>query len=144
VTEAGEHTVMESMFPPRPSTVYGALRAAYIHAHASFDEFAQGTNEQVRLWMGTPENYGEFRLQYCTLYRNEPFLPLPLDYQLIEEDGKLSAHSLQLSKDNGLSSVSNPWRLIATKRAKTKDAKHHCVSMTHWKQALLYTSKLTF
>ncbi|MBE2905565.1 MULTISPECIES: type III-B CRISPR module-associated protein Cmr3 [Anoxybacillus] len=143
VTEAGEHTVMESMFPPRPSTVYGALRAAYIHAHASFDEFAQGTNEQVRLWMGTPENYGEFRLQYCTLYRNEPFLPLPLDYQLIEEDGKLSAHSLQLSKDNGLSSVSNPWRLIATKRAKTKDAKHHCVSMTHWKQALLDGREMT-
>ncbi|WP_297987827.1 type III-B CRISPR module-associated protein Cmr3 [uncultured Anoxybacillus sp.] len=143
VTEAGEHTVMESMFPPRPSTIYGALRAAYIHAHTSFDDFEQGANDHVRTWMGTPKSHGNFQLQYCTLFRNEPFLPLPLDYQLIEEDGNISAHPLQLSKDNRLSSVSNPWRLTATRRAKTKDTKHHYVGMNHWKQALLKGSSMT-
>lgn len=143
VTEAGEHTVMESMFPPRPSTIYGALRAAYIHAHTSFDQFEKGTNEHVRLWMGTPTHHGEFCLQHCTLYQNEPFLPLPLDYQLIDEDGRVSAHPLQLAKDEKLSSMSSPWRLIATKRAKTKDAKNHYVKMSHWKQALQDGGEMT-
>ncbi|ADU92822.1 type III-B CRISPR module-associated protein Cmr3 [Geobacillus sp. Y412MC52] len=137
-TQAGETTVMESMFPPRPNTIYGALRAAYIYAYSSFDEFARGADERVKLWMGTPDERGAFRLHYCALADGDSlFLPLPLDYQVVEEGDSLKAYPLQLAKDRKPSSASTMWRLASSRREKTKSSQHRYVSLSEWKKALL-------
>ncbi|MEW5323558.1 type III-B CRISPR module-associated Cmr3 family protein [Geobacillus thermoleovorans] len=138
VTQAGETTVMESMFPPRPNTIYGALRAAYIYAHSSFEAFESGEDECVRKWMGTPDERGDFRLHYCALADGETmFLPLPLDYQVVEEGESLTAYPLQLVQDRKPSSSPNIWRLASSRREKTKSAQHRYVSAEEWKRALL-------
>ena len=38
ISEAGNDNNMFGIFPPRPNTVYGALRSAYIHEHIPFYE----------------------------------------------------------------------------------------------------------
>lgn len=137
-TQAGEATVMESIFPPRPNTIYGALRAAYIYAYSTFDDFARGSDEQVRRWMGTPTERGQFCLHYCTLAKEDVlFFPLPFDYQVIEEEKSLKAYPLQLVRDRKLSSSSSMWRLASSQRDKTKSPQHYYVPMEEWKQALL-------
>ncbi|MEK4885045.1 type III-B CRISPR module-associated protein Cmr3 [Bacillus sp. FSL W8-1127] len=144
VTEAGEDTVMESMFPPRPNTIYGALRAAYIHTHTTFDEFVRETDEHVKRWMGTPNQRGEFQLQYCALtYKQDILLPLPLDYQVIEEKNSLKAYPLLLSKDEKPSSLQGKWRLASTRREKTKSSQHQYVSLREWKHAILHEAPIS-
>jgi CRISPR-associated protein Cmr3 len=143
-TEAGEDTVMESMFPPRPNTIYGALRAAYIHAHTTFDEFVRETDEHVKRWMGTPNQRGEFQLQYCALtYKQEILLPLPLDYQVIEEKNSLKAYPLLLANDEKPSSLQGKWRLASTRREKTKSSQHQYVSLQEWKHAILHEAPIS-
>ncbi len=140
-TQAGETTVMESMFPPRPNTIYGALRAAYIYAYSSFDEFARGADERVKRWMGTPNERGAFRLHYCALADGDSlFLPLPLDYQVVEEGDSLKAYPLQLAKDRKPSSASTMWRLASSRREKTKSSQHRYVSLSEWKNGALTQS----
>ncbi|AEH47997.1 type III-B CRISPR module-associated protein Cmr3 [Parageobacillus thermoglucosidasius] len=144
VTEAGEDTVMESMFPPRPNTIYGALRAAYIHTHTTFDEFVRETDEHVKRWMGTPNQRGEFRLQYCALtYKQDILLPLPLDYQVIEEKKSLKAYPLLLANDEKPSSLQGKWRLASTRREKTKSSQHQYVSLQEWKHAILHEAPIS-
>ncbi|WP_339232648.1 type III-B CRISPR module-associated Cmr3 family protein [Geobacillus sp. FSL W8-0032] len=143
-TQAGETTVMEPMFPPRPNTIYGALRAAYIYTHSSFEDFARGADEHVKQWMGTPNGRGAFRLYYCGLADGDQlFLPLPLDYQVVEEGESLTAYPLELVKDRKPSSSSLGWRLASSRREKTKSSQHRYVSVDEWKRALLASQPIT-
>ena len=57
---AGEDSFASGVFPPRPGTVYGALRSAYIHKKSNFSTFAAGTDSELVRWMGTPSRHGEF------------------------------------------------------------------------------------
>ncbi|MDE3840933.1 type III-B CRISPR module-associated protein Cmr3 [Bacillus methanolicus] len=138
VTEAGNDTVMDGIFPPRPNTIYGALRAAYIHEYATFEEFAQQGNDMVKKWMGTPNETGEFQITYCGLEYNKIFyLPLPLDYQVVEAEEKIIAYPLHLKKDTELSSQSGKWRLFSNRNEKSKSSSHQFVPIQHWKEAIL-------
>jgi CRISPR-associated protein Cmr3 len=138
VTEAGNDTAMDGIFPPRPNTIYGALRAAFIHEHATFEEFAQQRNEKVKKWMGTQNEFGEFQITYCGLkYNKTLFLPLPLDYQVVEADEKTIAYPLQLKKDTQLSSQPGKWRLFSSRNEKSKSSSQQYVPIQHWKEAVL-------
>ncbi|WP_054950072.1 type III-B CRISPR module-associated Cmr3 family protein [Numidum massiliense] len=136
--DAGVHTVADGMFPPRSNTVYGALRAAYIHQHSTFEDFAAGKDDAVKEWMGTPESFGSFRQALLLLMKNdELLLPLPLDCQVLKEE-KLEVHPLTLTPDD-LPSSNNAslWRLRASSNKKSASAAGKFVPMRDWKKLLL-------
>lgn len=147
----GQHTELSlknqsmiGLFPPRPNTIYGALRSAYIHAHTSFEEFYQGKNEEVKKWMGTPDELGDFQIDYCGLYfEGNLLLPLPLDYQVIEENKKTKAIPLKLKENDGLSSSDSKWLLYSTSSAKSKGTSHQYIKWEDWKHAMLNSEPIT-
>lgn len=139
MTEAGSDSTMTGIFPPRPNTIYGALRSAFIHHHISFEEFREGTHAEVKKWMGTPDKLGDFRLDYCGLYyKQELLLPLPLDHQVMatENDGNI-AYPLSLQMDENPSSQGSGWRLMSNRKEKTKGSANQYVKIEQWKTALL-------
>lgn len=141
ISEAGNDNNMFGIFPPRPNTVYGALRSAYIHEHIPFYEFEQETNLEVKKWMGTPRSLGDFRVTYCGLtYENDLLFPLPLDYQVIEKDEKLQAYPLQLVCDDMPSSHNTGWLLTSKIKEKSKSSTNLFMKRNDWKRNILSTS----
>lgn len=115
-TEMGTPSHLTGLFPPRPNTVYGALRAAYIHRHSTFSDFRRGKDGHIKQWMGTPITYGAFRQRAVLLAKNKDYLlPLPLDYNLYRPqnfDGeKWQALPLHLLPNPLPSSAGVPWAL---------------------------------
>src|SRR5690625_6530374 len=85
LTTAGNvnENVMDVLFPPRPNTIYGALRSGYIHAHSSFDHFYEESDEHIKEWMGTKTEKGNFAMQCLLLKKkNDELLPVQLDFQV--------------------------------------------------------------
>ena len=83
----------ESLMPPWPSMVAGALRSALL-AHRGIDlaNFAKGEVKDEEL--GTPERPGSFRVTAFHLARRrngviEPLLPLPADLVVVEKGSNL-------------------------------------------------------
>lgn len=136
---AGEDSAASGIFPPNPSTVYGALRSAYIHYHSDFDTFARGTDAHLLEWMGTPEQVGSFALQGVCLQEKERLvLPLPLDYQVVEESGREIALPLRLAQEqDSYTSSGSAWMLYG--RSDKKSAPNAGAYLFHddWKMAIL-------
>lgn len=94
---AGEDSSAASLFPPRPGTVYGALRSAYIHEHSDFDTFAKAGDDAVREWMGTPDEVGRFRIQGVFLQDERGIVTAaPLDVEVQTSDSGEAASRLKL------------------------------------------------
>ncbi len=73
----GDESAAGSFFPPMPSTVYGALRSAYIAHNGGLGRFESG---EMRETVGTKESGGSFSLKGVFLrWGDEIFLPAPLD-----------------------------------------------------------------
>ena len=73
----GDEALAGSVFPPAPSTVYGALRSAYIAHNGGLELFAAG---EMREAVGTPDEPGSFALKGVFLRMGEEtLLPAPLD-----------------------------------------------------------------
>lgn len=138
-TEIESDSTMSVVFPPRPNTIYGALRSAFIHNHTTFDDFYDGRDSFVKKWMGTPKELGDFHLDYCGLYfEGQSLLPLPLDYQVIEkENGTMIAHPLSLRIDEAPSSQGGGWRLKSDYKEKSKSSTNQYVSLDYWKDSVL-------
>ncbi|WP_044893105.1 type III-B CRISPR module-associated Cmr3 family protein [Bacillus alveayuensis] len=138
-TVTGTDTTMTGLFPPRPNTIYGALRAAYIHQYTSFADFQGAKNEEVKRWMGTPNELGDFSIRFLGIhFRNELHLPLSYDYQVIEEDsGELIAYPLHLKEDSSLSSQPAKWRLFSNRKEKSVSVNNIYVPVSKWKEAYL-------
>ncbi|BBB93486.1 type III-B CRISPR module-associated Cmr3 family protein [Methylomusa anaerophila] len=123
-TELGTPSHLVGLFPPRPNTVYGALRAAYIHRHSTFAEFRRGKGGPVKQWMGTPASYGAFRQRAILLAKNRDYLlPLPLDYNFYRlknsDAGTWRALPLHLEPNSSASSAGVSWTLGLPDREKT-------------------------
>lgn len=72
----GEDTWADGIFPPLPSTVYGAIRTAYIAHKGSLREFCDGKIDYI----GTPTEKGSFKIKGIYLKRDSDILfSLPLD-----------------------------------------------------------------
>ncbi|WP_270165793.1 type III-B CRISPR module-associated Cmr3 family protein [Paenibacillus sp. SYP-B4298] len=120
MTEMGTPSHWSSLFPPRPNTVYGALRSAYIHKHGSFKSFREGTDNKIKHWMGTPTSFGAFRQQALLLkHGDSPLLPVPMDTQIRRKIGegrtdnsKLQAVPLKLIVNGAVSSTSVRYTLM--------------------------------
>lgn len=75
------------IFPPLPSTVYGALRAAGLsRSGISYDDFLTG-KETVSQEMGTPAKTGSFSIRSILLHDDfGPLVPMPLDLRRRDSD----------------------------------------------------------
>jgi len=73
----GEDTWADGIFPPLPSTLYGAMRSAYIAHKGDLKKFHDGAMEKQ---IGTPDKNGNFRIKGIYLKRGSNILlPTPLD-----------------------------------------------------------------
>jgi CRISPR-associated protein Cmr3 len=143
----GVNSMAASVFPPRPGTVYGALRSAYINQYSTFEQFRTGCEGQVKEWMGTPVKPGRFRLRGCFLHdQQQPILPLPLDYQVVETEhlGEAAeiAYPLKLTLDEVPASDGRQYRLYGVRNEKSGSSAGAYLPLPDWKRALLEPSSV--
>jgi CRISPR-associated protein Cmr3 len=144
---AGEDSFASGVFPPRPGTVYGALRSAYIHKKSNFSTFAAGTDSELVRWMGTPSRHGEFALQSIFLQDDQDLIfPLPLDNQVVlNTGGAAQAKPLRLIFDpekKELGSDRSSFRLYGVTEEKSVSTAGNFVYRDDLIQSLLHPSPL--
>lgn len=68
------------IFPPLPSTIYGAVRTAAISQKSTIDDYYNGRHITIRDEMGSPGYCGTFTIKSVLLYDGYScLLPMPLD-----------------------------------------------------------------
>ncbi len=80
--KGGEDTWADVIFPPSPSTLYGAIRSFLIFNRGSLEDFYQGKYKED---LGTPYEKGSLKTIGPFLYKDEIFLKTPLDLVLVED-----------------------------------------------------------
>lgn len=144
---SGSESTADNIFPPRPGTVYGALRSGYIHENGGFKAFYAGTDDELKLWMGTPEKTGLFSLRGVFIHDDQDiFLPLPLDYQVVSGiDGNKNeewAYPLELVQEEIPASDGYQYRLYGVKSEKSHSATGAYISHSDWKKAHFNTQPI--
>ncbi len=81
--KGGEETWADVIFPPSPSTLYGAIRSFLIFERGSLEDFYQGRYKED---LGTPDEKGSLKTNGPFLYKDEIFLKTPLDLVLVEDE----------------------------------------------------------
>ena len=129
--QAGEDNQGYTFAFPTPSTIYGALRSAYIYNHSNFTDFANGKDEAVKQWMGTPTSYGKFSVLGTFIeHDGETYFPVPYDLQIVKEENdseeKRTSYGipLQLVKEEIKTSDGKTYRLFAKSDAKTSSSEN--------------------
>lgn len=108
--QGGDHYA-ESVFPPAPSVLYGALRTAGIASSgASFTDFITGKSaSNVAQAYGSPMRHGEFNITSVFLGRNqEPLFPTPFDLVSPKQNASSHITLLQPLRDTGFTSSLHP------------------------------------
>ncbi len=83
----GEQTEGSGIFPPFPSTVYGAIRTAYIAEKGGLRKFLNG---EMQSEIGTEKVKGNFRIKNVLIGNNNTVLyPAPRDLVRSSIDGKI-------------------------------------------------------
>ncbi|MDD4681207.1 MAG: type III-B CRISPR module-associated protein Cmr3 [Clostridia bacterium] len=139
----GENSTAESVFPPRGGTIYGALRSTYIHARSNFATFRQEDDMDLKYWMGTVHEPGNFKIKGCFMYAGgQAILPMPLDYQVISEgfDGNECelAYPLVLEEENHTySSSRGNLRLLGVRDEKSASSTGAYLPLDQWQYSRL-------
>ncbi len=84
--KAGEDTWADVIFPPSPSTIYGAIRSFMIFKRGSLQDFFDG---KYKADLGTPDKKGNLKISGPFLYdlcKDEIFLKAPLDLVLANDE----------------------------------------------------------
>lgn len=96
----GEQTEASGIFPPFPSTVYGALRTAYI-SEKGWDKFING---DLKTDIGTKTSHGRFRMKGVFLERKGKveiiYFPLPMDMLVKKNAPRRKRKARLLTLDN--------------------------------------------
>lgn len=73
----GDDTWADGIFPPLPSTIYGAMRSAYIAWRGDLRKFKNG---EMKNSIGSETEYGSFKIKGIFIQRRcDIFYPLPRD-----------------------------------------------------------------
>ncbi|MBD2843612.1 hypothetical protein IDH44_00285 [Paenibacillus sp. IB182496] len=145
MSEMGVPSQWIGLFPPRPNTVYGALRSAYIHRFSNFKIFREGGDEAIRAWMGTPYSFGRFKQEAIFLRQGKQLLlPVPMDYRIFRNaasgNGNPVAESLTLAENVSISNTNARYTFIrhGNARREGKDIAHsgQFVPLDHWKNTV--------
>ncbi|MDD2234376.1 MAG: type III-B CRISPR module-associated Cmr3 family protein [Desulfitobacteriaceae bacterium] len=141
---AGENSNAATIFPPHLSTIYGALRSAYIHQKSSFARFLAGSDPALKEWMGTTQSPGRLRLRGCFIFAEQQAqLPLPMDYQVIKfdndkgEEATEIAYPLELRRDENLTSNGRDYCLYGAQEKKSSSSSGGFISFERWKKEIL-------
>lgn len=113
----GEDTFGAGMFPPFPSVMRGAARAAWLHENGSF-ELSDTDDDPTKSYAVT---------EYALLLNGKPYFPVPADFVWSEDDKKLIQCELQ--ENVGLSNLTTPYQLWANADGKTVSAEKRCISL---------------
>lgn len=97
---SGDENWAYNIFPPLPSTVYGAMRTAYIAERGGLDVFLRGG---MRDAIGTADGPGAFALRGVLIARGKDLLvPAPLDTVIHKIDKGEWLRTLRLEPGSGL------------------------------------------
>lgn len=94
----GDDTWADIVFPPYPSTIYGALRTFFIFSRGLLKDFKEGKHRDD---IGTPEEKGKMRIIgpiLSNINDNTCYFPVPLDCVKKKEEKKNDAHQLSRIK----------------------------------------------
>ncbi|MEO0297373.1 MAG: type III-B CRISPR module-associated protein Cmr3 [candidate division WOR-3 bacterium] len=92
----GFETWTDTIFPPYPSTIYGALRTFLIFERSSLREFKSGKYKDI----GTPDKKGTMKIIGPFIFNSENgkiYLPSPLDL-VMKKENKKKDKLFQISK----------------------------------------------
>ncbi len=93
----GSETWADSIFPPYPSTVYGAIRSWLIFEKGGLKKFKEGEFKEE---LGTENEKGSLSIKGPFLKKNdEVFLPCPLDLVKIKDKKSKDEKKDKKSKD---------------------------------------------
>lgn len=81
---SGEDTWADVVFPPSPSTLYGAIRSFMIFKRGNLKDFYDGKYKDD---IGTTDSKGSLRITGPFLFKDEVFFKAPLD--LVSDDNEL-------------------------------------------------------
>jgi len=91
---AGDDHLASGVFPPSPSSFYGALRSALLSQHgARLDGRSFEVAEKIQAIVGSPDAFGSLMIQHFSLARKrndgiELLFHLPSDVVVVEGDSK--------------------------------------------------------
>jgi len=132
---AGETSAAVSFFPPRPGTIYGTLRSAYIHRHSDFASFGSGSEPEVRKWMGTTTAPGEFAVKGAVVrVDGTEYVPVPYDCLIAEGKAallKLRSDVPELAWDR------RKYRLFSDDITKAESPEGYFVPLFQWKRQMM-------
>lgn len=122
---AGNNSWSETIFPPYPSTIYGAFRSFIIFNHGNLDEFLQGRHRaQKVIGMKVKDklNYGTLDLKkFCILCDDNPYFPVPLD--LVESSDELKYLKFEMKNNLFISNYELDNCLVWQENEKVDTAK---------------------
>jgi len=110
----GEEHFSTSLFPPYPSTLYGALRTLILRQNdISFDSFYAGNiDDDLKKLVGTPQSIGSLMINGLFLQREETiYLSPPADLVFSGNDIEKEFHILKL-KAPPLATVSSEFQFL--------------------------------
>ncbi len=88
----GMETWASSIFPPNPSTLYGAIRTWLIFEKGNLKAFKEG---KLKEELGTPDEKGTLKIKGPFLFKKEALFPVPKD--LLKEKGKTDNELFRLN-----------------------------------------------
>ena len=116
-TVRGEDTFSAGMFPPFPSVVRGAARAAWLYENGTFDIAGTSDDPTMQYYIS----------EYSLLLDNTPHFPVPSDY--LWDDDKKSLVRCGIRGNDGLSSLTSPIQLWAEVDGKVVTAERRYVPL---------------
>lgn len=116
----GEDIWAQGIFPPSPTTIYGALRTAFIS-----QQMARGFSSNIDELIKESENLFIRNIYY--IIDEKPYFPMPFDLICYKNQERFDVHFLNL-KEYQFGSNPTPMVLVAPFNQKAEDSKDYLIS----------------
>jgi len=120
----------ESVFPPFPSTIYGAIRTAVISQKNQYNSFIQKEDNPINKEIGSKDNLGNFAISNLyliqkSIFQDNQLFPVPRDFVMKSKDNpneynKFKLYSLQKVENSNFETQSICSDLIFYKASEQK------------------------
>jgi len=97
----GSDTWAEYLFPPLPSTLYGAIRSFLIFYYGSLQKFLTEEMPEQK-WIGTKDHKGELKVKGPFIYNGQPLFSIPADLVKVEEKKKYKLKRTEICKSKSV------------------------------------------
>ena len=137
---AGDDHLASGVFPPSPTSFYGALRSALLSQHgARLDGRSFEVAEKIQAIVGSPDAFGSLMIQHFSLARKrndgiELLFHLPSDVVVVEGDSKREFKRLYPTSFDSLVNANFPidaLQLLWDKHSETDRLEFERLYVTH-------------